>query len=129
MRDPGFPEEITMTERSERIDPAELPAVITSYLKAHMARDVDVAVKSYAIDGVVTDEGKTYRGAKEIRQWLSRSASEFTYTIEITGATKVNANSFIVMHHLEGNFPGGRVDLQFRFNLRDGAISHLTIEE
>jgi|ERR1035437_8694303 ketosteroid isomerase-like protein len=118
-----------MMEQPQSIDLGELPAVITSYLKAHMARDIDVAVQSYVPDATVTDEGKTYRGREEISQWLSRSASEFTYTIEMTGATKVEANRYVAMHHLEGNFPGGRVDLQFRFTLRDGAISQLTIEE
>jgi hypothetical protein len=34
-----------------------------------------------------------------------------------------------VTHHLEGNFPGGQVDLHFRFTLRDGAIADLVIEE
>ena len=118
-----------MMEQPQSIDPGDLPAIITSYLKAHMARDIDVAVRSYAPDATVTDEGKTYRGREEIRQWLSRSASEFTYTIEMIGATKVAGNRYIAMHHLEGNFPGGRVDLQFRFTLRGGEISQLTIEE
>ena len=66
---------------------------------------------------------------EEIRQWLARSASEFTYTIEMVGATKVAANRYVALHHLEGNFPGGRVDLQFRFTLRGGEITQLTIEE
>jgi ketosteroid isomerase-like protein len=118
-----------MTEQPQSIDPGDLPAIITSYLKAHMARDIDVAVRSYAPDATVTDEGKTYRGREEIRGWLSRSASEFTYTIEMIGATKVAENRYVAMHHLEGNFPGGRVDLQFRFTLRGGEISQLTIEE
>ena len=34
-----------------------------------------------------------------------------------------------VRHHLEGNFPGGQVDLHFRFTLRDGSIARLVIEE
>ena len=118
-----------MMGQPQSIDPGDLPAIITSYLKAHMARDIDVAVRSYAPDATVTDEGKTYRGREEIRQWLPRSASEFTYTIEMIGATKVAGNRYVAMHHLEGNFPGGRVDLQFRFTLRGGEISQLTIEE
>ena len=118
-----------MMGQPQSIDPGDLPAIITSYLKAHMARDIDVAVRSYAPDATVTDEGKTYRGREEIRQWLSRSASEFTYTIEMIGATKVAGNRYVAMHHLEGNFPGGQVDLQFRFTLRGGEISQLTIEE
>lgn len=53
--------------------------------------------------------------------------SEFTYTIQMTGSTKIDDNRYDVMHHLEGNFPGGQVDLHFRFTLRDGLIAQLII--
>ena len=118
-----------MSGNPQRIDPAELPDFITSYLKAHQARDLDQAVRSYAPDATVTDEGRTYHGPDEIRAWLSRSASEFTYTIELTGAAKIDQDHYDVTHHLEGNFPGGQVDLHFRFTLRDGLIAQLVIEE
>jgi hypothetical protein len=108
--------------------PDELPEVITSYLKAHQARDLDTAIGRYTDDASVTDEGRTYRGPNEIRAWLSRSASEFTYTIEMTGATKLGDDRYDVTHHLEGNFPGGSVDLHFRFTLCDGKIARLVIE-
>jgi ketosteroid isomerase-like protein len=110
------------------INPAELPEVITSYLKAHQARDLDQAVGRYRRDATVTDEGRTYHGHDEIRAWLSRSASEFTYTIELTGAEKLDDERYDVTHHLEGNFPGGQADLHFRFTIRDGAIARLVIE-
>ena len=111
------------------IDPDELPEVITSYLKAHQARDLDSAIERYTDDASVTDEGRTYNGPDEIRAWLSRSASEFSYTIEMTGATKLCDDRYDVTHHLEGNFPGGQVDLHFRFTLRHGKIARLVIEE
>ena len=107
----------------------ELPEVITSYLKAHQARDLDTAIERYTDNASVTDEGKTYNGPDEIRAWLSRSANEFSYTIEMTGATKLGDDRYDVTHHLEGNFPGGKVDLHFRFTLRDGKIARLLIEE
>jgi hypothetical protein len=109
--------------------PDELPEVITTYLEAHQARDLDTAIGRYTDDASVTDEGRTYTGPDEIRAWLSRSATEYTYTIEITGATKLGDERYDVAHHLEGNFPGGKVDLQFRFTLRDGKIARLVIEE
>ena len=110
------------------IDPTELPDVITSYLQAHQARDVDTAMRSYASDASVTDEGRSYTGADEIRAWLGRSASEYTYTIEMIGATALDENRYDVIHHLEGNFPGGQVDLHFRFTLNDQKITRLAIE-
>jgi hypothetical protein len=77
---------------------------------------------------VVTDEGRTYRGRTEIRAWLSRSASEYTYTIELTGARKLGDDRYDVMHHLEGNFPGGTADLRFRFTMHNREIARLVIE-
>jgi ketosteroid isomerase-like protein len=118
-----------MSTGPRTIDITELPEVITSYLRAHRARDLDVAVGSYAPDATVTDEGRTYRGPEQIRAWLARSASEYTYTIEMTGAAKVGEDGYDVIHHLEGDFPGGVVDLHFRFVLRDGMIVRLVIEE
>lgn len=121
-------EETRMSTGARVIDTADLPEQITSYLRAHRERDLDVAIGHYTADATVTDEGRTYRGPAEIRAWLSRSASEYTYTIEVAGAAKRDANEYDVIHHLEGNFPGGVADLHFRFSLRDGKIARLVIE-
>ena len=117
-----------MTETPQTIDPAGLPQTITTYLKAHQARDLDAAMQSYETGAAVTDEDRTYNGHAEIRAWLSRSASEYTYTIEMTGAAKIGGDRYDVTHHLEGNFPGGTADLHFRFTLRNGKIARLVIE-
>jgi hypothetical protein len=34
----------------------------------------------------------------------------------------------VAVHHLEGDFPGGVVDLRFRFTLREGRIAELVIK-
>lgn len=117
-----------MSQTPQAVGPAELPEIITSYLKAHQVRDLGAAMQSYDPGATVTDEGRTYHGPAEIRAWLSRSASEYTYTIEMTGATKIGGDRYDVTHHLEGNFPGGTADLHFRFTLRNGKIARLVIE-
>jgi ketosteroid isomerase-like protein len=106
----------------------ELPAVITTCLAAHRARDVETVIRAFAVDAVVTDEGRTYRGREEIRNWLRSAASEYTFTTEFTGATRTGEAQFDVAQHLEGNFPGGVVDLHFRFTLDGRSISRLVIE-
>jgi hypothetical protein len=101
----------------------KLPDVITAYLAAHDARDADAAAPTFAPDAVVTDDGHTYRGAGEIRSWLTGAATEYTYTAELKSATV----TYDVVQHLEGTFPGGQVDLHYLFELRDGVISRLVI--
>lgn len=110
------------------ITPDELPEAITGYLAAHRARALDAAIAHYTADAVVTDEGHDYHGPDEIRVWLARSASEYTYTIEVTAAARAGDQHFDAVHHLEGSFPGGVADLHFRFTLRGALISRLVIE-
>ncbi|MFC4610336.1 nuclear transport factor 2 family protein [Streptomyces maoxianensis] len=110
------------------IDPAALPDAVTRYLDAHRAHDTVSAVAAFTGDASVVDEGRTYEGADVIEKWLNRSASEYTYTIRLTGAQQTDGTHFIATQHLEGDFPGGVVDLHYRFTLRDGRIERLVIE-
>ncbi|QPG72681.1 nuclear transport factor 2 family protein [Mycolicibacterium mucogenicum DSM 44124] len=85
------------------------------------------AVATFTTDAVVTDEGRDYTGRDEIGAWLTASAGEYTYTSEFTGATTTDT-TIDVVQHLEGDFPGGVVDLHFRFTLDGASISRLVIE-
>ena len=109
------------------IQPAELPAPVRAFLAAHTARDADTAIRAFAPDAAVTDEGRTYRGAEEILGFLQHSGTEFTYTTELTGAERVDDARWVAVNHLEGNFPGGVVDLAYRFTLAGGLIAELLI--
>lgn len=102
------------------IDPAELPAAVTRFLDGR-----DRA--AFTGDAVVTDDGHTHTGLAAVEKWLATAASEYTYTVELTGAERIDAANYLVTTHLEGDFPGGQVDLRHRFTLRDGLIESLTI--
>lgn len=116
-----------MIHMSNPIEPVALPAVITRYLAAHLARDLDPAMACYTDDAVAVDEGHTYRGRREIRDWLGRAIAG-SHTVTLLPANRVDDEHYVVVHHLEGDFPGGVVDLRFRFTLRDGRIAELVIE-
>ncbi|GHB61156.1 hypothetical protein GCM10010347_34080 [Streptomyces cirratus] len=105
-----------------------LPEVITRYLTAHHAHDTATAIAAFTREATVTDDGNTYEGTEAIRRWLDRSATEFTYTIHLVGAQQTNATHYTATHHLEGDFPGGTIDLRYQFTLRGGLIEHLVIE-
>jgi ketosteroid isomerase-like protein len=110
------------------IDPAAVPPVITAYLDARKARDADAALAHFTPDARVTDEGNTYTGLSSIASWMIHAATEYTYTVELAAAAQIDSDHFDLLHHLEGDFPGGVVDLHFRFTLRDGHIAQLVIE-
>lgn len=110
------------------ISPAQLPATIRGYLTAHAARDIGTALLAFAPDAVVVDEGKTFRGTDEILGFLSEAGTEFTYTTELVGARRVDDTHWVATHRLEGDFPGGVAELDFRFTTASsGLIAELVI--
>ncbi len=112
-----------MTDISE----AELPDVLTAYLVAHDGRNSDAASTLFATEASVTDAGATHASLDEIRTWLDHEASEYTYTTTTTRCQRLDDDRYVVTRHLEGNFPGGVVDLRFTFDLADGKITSLVI--
>ena len=105
----------------------ELPEVVGRYQDAHDRRDTESALATFAAGARVTDDGHDYRGRDEIRDWLSRVSVEFTYTRTLLDATPTAPDTWLVTNHLEGNFPGGVVDLRYRFVIANGLIRELDI--
>jgi hypothetical protein len=104
-----------------------LPDTIKTFMTTLSTPQDGQALDTFTADAVVTDEGRDYTGRDEIGAWLAASAGEYTYTSEFTGATTTDT-TIDVGQHLEGDFPGGVVDLHFRFTLDGASISRLVIE-
>jgi hypothetical protein len=107
-----------------------LPQAITKYLREadpqHKANAHDL-LAAFASNATVIDDGKTYTGHDEIHRWRENEASKYTYTVELSHVEKLDDNRYVVTTHLEGDFPGGVVDLIYRFTLADDLITMLEI--
>jgi hypothetical protein len=112
---------------SVQFDVDALPRPIPQYLDAHRDRDVDARLALFAADATVADEGETHAGLDAIEAWMRRTDAAFSYTVTPIGAEQTGDDRYTVTQHLEGDFPGGTVDLRFRFALCDGRIAHLVI--
>ena len=112
----------------EPIADAELPHAVATYLAAHRAKDAGTASEQFTEAAVVVDDGHTHTGRAEIDAWLGRSSSEYTYTTTLLRSGRLDAAHYRAVQRLEGNFPGGVVDLCYSFALQDGTISELVIE-
>jgi ketosteroid isomerase-like protein len=108
-----------------------LPTVISEYLAASDRRDLDAVVACFTDDAVVLDEDREWRGLPSIREWRETVATAFEYTVDVRGAAAREPVDGVERHdvhiHLEGNFPGGTVDLTNQFGLREGRIASLRI--
>jgi hypothetical protein len=107
--------------------PASIPPLIESYQAAHDRHDIDAALATFADDAVVNDEDETWTGSDRIRQWLTKTSTEYTFTRTLLGAEPTGTASWLVRSRLEGNFPGNVVDLRYEFTLDGDHISALTI--
>lgn len=112
---------------TETIETSQLPDVIRAFLHAHAARETDVAARTFAPDAVVTDQGETFSGTEQVRSFLEHAGAEFTYTSRLVGARRTDDRHWIAVLHLEGDFPGGVADLDYRFTLADDLIGELAI--
>lgn len=110
------------------IAPQDLPSPIATYLAGQQFRDAGTAIAAFTVDAVVTDNGLDYQGLPEIRAWLASTAHEYAYTTELLAATRFDDEHYDVLQRLEGGFPGGEMDLTYRFRLRGGLIAELVIE-
>ncbi|GAA1011794.1 hypothetical protein Aple_013220 [Acrocarpospora pleiomorpha] len=105
-----------------------LPGTISGFLAAHDTHDIAAELAHFTPDATVVDDGSTHTGIDAIETWLNRTTSAFTYTTTPTAAERTGDRQYTVTQHVEGDFPGGTVDLHYRFTLRDALIEHLIIE-
>jgi ketosteroid isomerase-like protein len=104
-----------------------VPEIIDRYLQTATGTDFAAMAACFTEDAAVTDEGKTHHGRQEIRAWREQLAATFEYTVTVLGADPGDDGRYRVTALIEGNFPGGRVELTYAFRLREGLISELVI--
>ncbi|MEO3854724.1 nuclear transport factor 2 family protein [Acrocarpospora sp. B8E8] len=105
-----------------------LPGTISGFLIAHRVRDTAAELAHFTPDATVVDDGRTHTGVGAIETWMNHAASEYTFTTTPIAAERTGDRHYTVTQHLEGDFPGGTVDLHYRFTLRGALIEHLVIE-
>lgn len=104
-----------------------VPTAITTYQAAHERRDVATALAQFAVEASIIDDGRTYEGVSGVETFLQKAGSEYTYTRTLIDAQEISSHLWRVTNRLEGNFPGGQVDLCYEFQLKDGLIERLNI--
>jgi alkylated DNA nucleotide flippase Atl1 len=104
-----------------------LPDAVAGYLRAAAARDADLVIACFTEGASLKDEGKTWRGRAEIRRWWEGPATKYRYAVKLRGGQRVASDGYVARVKLTGNFPGRTANLRYRFTLRNGLISVLTI--
>jgi ketosteroid isomerase-like protein len=103
------------------------PEIIERYLQLATGSEYAAMAACFTPAAVVTDEGKTYRGRAEIQAWREQLAATFEYTVKVLNAEPAGDGLYRVTALIEGNFPGGRVELTYTFRLENDLIAELSI--
>ena len=107
-----------------------LPHAVMRFLREadpqHKANAHDL-LAAFAPDATVVDNEHSYTGHDEIHRWREAESSKYTYTVMATHVEKFDDTRYVVTNRLEGDFPGGVVDVIYRFTLADDLITRLEI--
>ena len=102
-----------------------VPEAVDRYFAALNNRDAEGLLALFTPDAVVVDEGETWRGTSEIRTWVDKVAFRFQYTAGVLGVDTVADGNYVARVRLEGNFPGGIVELNVSFDVEGDKIRRL----
>jgi hypothetical protein len=106
--------------------PLELPKPITEYFAAEKARDAHALAQCFLDDGVVHDEGGTFRGTTAIRDWNAAAREKYHHTVTPLSVVDRDGTT-IVAGKVAGEFPGSPVTLDHIFRLKGDKIASLEI--
>jgi hypothetical protein len=106
--------------------PLDLPKPVAEYFAADHARDAHALAGCFADDGVVHDEGGTFRGTEAIRDWSAAAREKYHHTVEPLSAIERDGAT-IVAARVAGDFPSSPVTLDHVFRLEGNKIVSLEI--
>lgn len=106
--------------------PVKFPLAITRYLELQGGGALDGLSEVFVPDAVVRDEAQTHSGLVAIADWKRAANAKYQMRMVPLGLSQLG-ETFKLLVHLEGNFPGKQVDLMHVFTLRDGRVATLEI--
>jgi hypothetical protein len=103
---------------SKELTSDELPPTAKGFVDGWQVGESDNVEALFTEDAVVSDQGETFHGRKEIRRRIDESIHLFTTTLTFLGAREVDG-MVGASYRLEGDFPGGVAELEYQFRLDD----------
>lgn len=106
-----------------------LPEPIAAYFRYKTEDGLNGAPDFLSPDATVIDTGEDteVNGRDAILRWMAQVADQYKFTTELLGLVE-EEGATVVTTLASGDFPGSPAEFAYRFELRDGLISRLTID-
>jgi len=104
----------------------KLPKVIADLIAAQDKYDSKAFAETFSDEALVRDEGKTYRGKNEIRQWNEMTNAKYKTKYEPLDI-KSEGDKVTLTARISGTFDGSPAIITYHFEIKDNKISSLQI--
>ena len=71
----------------------DLPESIAAYFAAENGHDAGALARCFTEDAVVRDEGQTFKGLADIKQWKAETKKKYQHTVEPLEAVQKNGET------------------------------------
>jgi hypothetical protein len=103
-----------------------LPNVVSELVKAQNHYDSAAYADCFSEKAVVVDEGNTYKGRTEIKEWIEGANEKFKVIMKPIAYTETEA-IYILTAEVSGSFDGSPVLLDYHFEIASDKIDSLEI--
>jgi SnoaL-like protein len=104
-----------------------LPRVISMYIDASNAHDVEAIVDCFATDAIVRDENAMRHGQIDIGRWATETIEKYKFQFKPLSADERDAETILSVE-VSGSFPGSPVTLDYHFTIANDKIKSLIID-
>ena len=101
-----------------------LPKVLVELVKTQNNHNSTAYANCFSETAIVLDEGQTYKGRNEIKQWIEKANDEFKILIKPIEFAKAEC---ILTAEVSGTFDGSPVLLDYHFEITSDKIDSLEI--
>ncbi|GAA4924511.1 nuclear transport factor 2 family protein [Mucilaginibacter defluvii] len=104
----------------------ELPKLIERFVATQNNFDSKAFVECFMDTAIVHDEGKTYTGKEEIRQWIEDANEKYQTVTKPLNYEEVGSEGTLTAE-VSGTFTGSPIVLQFHLGLKNNLIDSFRV--
>ncbi|AXY73649.1 nuclear transport factor 2 family protein [Paraflavitalea soli] len=104
----------------------ELPQLVAQFVETQNTYDSEAYITCFTETATVHDEGKTYTGKEEIRQWIEHANEQYKSFMQPLKYEETGSNGLLTAE-VSGTFPGSPIVLQFHMVLKYNLIDSLKV--
>lgn len=106
----------------------KLPENITGFIKAQNELDSTAFANYFTAQATVSDEGSSYSGREEIKQWIQAATEKYNMQLTPIDFTQTGSKGKLTVE-VSGTFPGSPIVMNYHLELDGSSISSLKITD